>query len=155
MRVKTFCILDKSKISQYRICEIIPTICGVNGTPVTKKLTTQTRILDALLKRDRVRSYSSVIKRPIKTRSSTEEKPKPPASPPKYLSLRIKAKSWSLSEYGQKILSYSADEKYEANQFTKLMTIYTLCQLGLDHRFEVPNFAENLQNPKADLNAYN
>jgi hypothetical protein len=31
MKIKTFTLFDKSKISHYRICEIIPTVCGVNG----------------------------------------------------------------------------------------------------------------------------
>ncbi|CAD8101025.1 unnamed protein product [Paramecium sonneborni] len=172
MKIKNHSIFNKSKLQQYRICEIIPTICGVNGItyiPDEQPILIQVSNCTCSNKKinfsnsnkwnqkDRIRSYSQVIQRPI-TRKSTriltqvQEK-----TPPKFLTLRVSARRWCAYQNSSKFYGVNENMKCEVGCLTKLMAIYSILQLCQDYKMklQIPYYAESVPEPKADLNSYN
>ncbi|CAK89721.1 unnamed protein product (macronuclear) [Paramecium tetraurelia] len=172
MKVKNYSIFSKSKQQQYRICEIIPTICGVNGItyiPDEKPILMQISQCTCSNKKinisnstkwsqkDRIRSYSQVIQRPITRKSTRMLTQVKENTPPKFLTLRVSARRWCAFQNNSKFYGVNENIKCEVGCLTKLMAIYTILQLCQDYkiRLQVPYYAESVPEPKADLNSYN
>ncbi|CAD8181298.1 unnamed protein product [Paramecium pentaurelia] len=151
MKVKNYSIFNKSKQQQYRICEIIPTICGVNGiTYIPDEQPILMQFSQCTCSNKKINILNS-------NKWSQKDRILKENTPPKFLTLRVSARRWCAYQSNSKFYGVNENTKCEVGCLTKLMAIYTILQLCQDYKmkFLVPYYAESVPEPKADLNSFN